>query len=420
MKLILKNLFFLAVCISFFSCTSDDFEDKGSDSDGFNRAAVLENWVTKIIVPSYNDFDTKLNDLASKESAFVAQPNESNLTALQTALFETQKAWQHVAMFEFGKAEELNFRLFVNTYPIDTTTNCDGENSNEDNNTLSNNLNEFTSEYVLNEETDLEDDYYCKEIALSIDQIDFTLVNRADEQGLPAIDYLINGVGQSNAEILSFYSTNANKENHKKYLTKVVDRLENLTSEVTAYWDTNSDKVIANSGSSATASFDKLVNDFLNYYEQGFREAKIATPSGYRIGPTGVDVNKVESFYSADISKALYLEAYTAVLNFYKGVSFDGSENGQSIEDYLVFLNVFVWDQDARKEKLISSLLNEKFSAIESTHDPIDTNFKNQIENGNTLMINLFTAIQKNVRIIKTNAFQSMGVKVDFVDGDGD
>jgi len=366
------------------------------EGNTFSRNALLKNWVNNIINPAYTDFNSKLTALALAETDFVSTPSESSLQKLQNELFEAQKAWQHVAMFEFGRAEELNYRLFMNTYPIDELTTED--NSNEDDNTLEDNL---------------------KATRLPIASINFALRNRANEQGFPTVDYLVNGVASNQSEIVAFYSTNSNASNHKEYLTKVVDRMEDLTSQVVAYWENNSNAVIANDGSSATASFDKLANDFLNYFEQGFREAKIATPSGKRNG--NIKRETVESFYSSQNSKALFTEAYTAVKNLYFGNSFnDPSINGISFDDYLNELNATAFDTTTRKDRDLTEYIESQWTIVDTEADKLDDDFIVQIDTNNTQMLTVFNEIQRTVLLFKINSFQAMNVLVDFVDSDGD
>jgi hypothetical protein len=45
---------------------------------------------------------------------------------------------------------------------------------------------------------------------------------------------MINGLGTTNASIVSYYSTNANAANYKKYLIDVVARLQSSADTVIA------------------------------------------------------------------------------------------------------------------------------------------------------------------------------------------
>lgn len=398
-----KIAILLILTVGILTSCSSNSNDGGGSTVVFDREGILNNLVNNIVLPAYDDFSTKITALKLAESSFVENPSVASLQDLQTALFEAQKVWQHVAMFEFGTAEELNYRAFMNTYPVDFETEASANDSEEDNSNLIDNINEvFKSE-------DLEDR------VLLIENIDFTLTSRADEQGFPVVDYLVNGIENSNAEIVTKY---IDEENYKKYLTKVIDRMVSLTNSVTGFWESNANSVIANNGSSSGASLSKLLNDYLNYFEQGFREAKIATPSGAR--ETGEDINSVESFYSSQNSKILFEEAYTAVQNFYTGTAYNSSDNGLSIEDALISLNATVWDADNREQVSIIDFATEQYEKIDATVIELDDDFVTQVETDNSKMTETFIELQKYVVLTKTNIFQVLGVQVDFVDGDGD
>ena len=71
-----------------------------------------------------------------------------------------------------------------------------------------------------------------------------------------------------------------------------------LTETVLNDWTSNyRDSFVAQTGNSSTSSVNKIVNDYVNYYERDLRKAKIGTPAGvFSAGATFSD--KVEGFYS--------------------------------------------------------------------------------------------------------------------------
>mgnify|MGYP000114528095 CR=1 FL=1 len=391
-----KIIFLSALLITAISCSkSDNNDDDNGGGDGFNRKALLENWVNNIVKPAFDSFDTKLAKLQNNQKTFVETPTEANLEVLQASLFEAQKVWQHVAVLNFGKAEEINYRGFMNTYPVDFITTAND--SQEDDNTVDKNI----------EASDL-----------PIADIDFTLNKRDNEQGFPTLDYLINGLGNTNTEILSFYTTNTLQQNYKDYLERVINRMVSLTDDMTTYWNTQHEKVIANDGSSETASLDRMANDFINYIEKGFREPKVAIPSGKRNGVKKPE--SVESFYSPENSKALFLESYKAIKNMYFGTAFTNGNEGEGIDDYLIFLDATAFDADARETKNINDLIKERFSAIDANVSGLNNNFVTQIETDNAEFLETFNVIQQLVVLYKTNALSALDIKVDFKDNDGD
>lgn len=395
-----KILFIFCLFALIISCSESDDSGEISggvtgETSGFNRNALLANWVNNYIKPAFNNFDAKLAALKVSQNQFTTTPTEDHLVVLQNDLFEAQKAWQHVAMFEFGKAEELNYRSFMNSYPVDFKTTADD--SQEDDNTITKNLESGT---------------------LPIADINFELDRRNNEQGFPTVDYMVNGLASNNADIVAFYTTYSFNKNYKDYLSRIIDRMVSLTNEVVIDWNTNGDAVINNDGSSDAASFDKLANDFVNYTERAFRENKIATPSGKRNGVKKPEA--VESFYSSENAKALFLEAYKTIQAIYYGNSFSDNTEGQGIDDYLTFLETTVFDTEARQTKTMNAFVAERFSAIDAIVATLDNNFVTQVETNNLDLLETFNKIQQFVTLYKTNIISALDVRIDFADSDGD
>ncbi|MGY5353824.1 imelysin family protein [Wenyingzhuangia sp. IMCC45467] len=392
----MKKIISLILALSLFSCVKENKGDENTIKDDFKRELILSNWVNNIIIPAYTDFKVKMDDLKSKSDAFVANPNTTTQTALQTSLFQAQKVWQHVAMFDIHSdaSEVAPYREYMNKYPIDRETSTFPiNNSNEDDATLENNLEQ-----------------------LDANTIDFTSSKSTDEQGFPAIDYLINGVD------ITKFTTDIKKDNYKAYLTKVVNRMVSLTNNVVAFWNNNANSIIANNGSSATASFDVMLNDYINYIEQGFRENKITTPSGYRAGDGDQFKNElaVESYFSADYSKLFYEESFKAIKNLYYGVSYDESTTAESINTYLTYLDAEVYVSSENKDYKINDLMATKFTDIVNASSSLNANFVTQVNTNNSALRAVFHPIQSLVVLIKTNTFQALNVKIDYVDSDGD
>ncbi len=380
MKKIIGSLFVLILA---FSCVEENNDNTAESSDDFDRTLILANWVDNIILPAYDAFEVEVSDLKTAETAFVSSPSEATLTTLQEALFETQKVWQHVAMFDLGMDVNATatYREFMNSYPVDVT------------------------------EVNVSLESTVEEIAT----INFDLSTRADEQGLPALDYLLNSVA------LEMYTTDEQNEVYTAYLTKVVDRIVALTSDVTTYWDTNATSIKTDNGTTATSSFNVLFNDYLFYLEQGFREAKIATPSGFRTGGASKNALAVESYYTSENSKILFLEAYEAIQNFYFGISFDGNSDGEGIDSYIEYLNPdTIFDSVTKLDYTFSEFITLKLSEIDDQVDILNDDFTIDVENNNDNLIDTFTTIQNFVVFLKTNVVQTLGVTIDFVDSDGD
>ncbi len=178
--------FFLLLLTSFLlvQCSSSDDDSNTMDQTAsYDRSKMLIHWVDNIINPAYSAFNTDLSNLDSSTKAFVANPNQSNLDDLRTKWLVAYKSWQHVEMFDIGKAEEIYYRLKMNVYPIDKTW-------------LENNIS--NGSYDL----DKPENYAA--------------------QGFSALDYMLYGLCADDTEILNKFKSGVKYSN---YLTALVNKM---------------------------------------------------------------------------------------------------------------------------------------------------------------------------------------------------
>lgn len=344
-------------------------------SDSFDREALLTHWADNIIIPAYTDLSDELALLTSATSTFVTTPNQTNMEDLRQHWLDAYLAWQWVEMFDIGKAEEITLRNYVNVYP----------------------LNEVDMEATLLSGT-----------------YDLSSVNRQDEQGFSAIDYLIYGVADTDENILGVYTDGVNGSLYKTYLSDVSERIETLVHEVLADWENGyRETFISRSGSSATESVNKLTNDFMYYYEKHLRAGKIGIPAGV-FSETPLS-DRVEARFSGELSKQLFMEALDATQNFFNGFAFgSSSSDGLGFDDYLESV-------DATKDDgALSVLINAQFESARTMANSLSDNLLSQVEVDNDLMLQTYDELQKNVVYLKVDMFQALNIQVDYVDADGD
>lgn len=356
------SILFLSVSI-FFGCGSSE-ETEPTVTDNFDRQAMLTNITDNIILPAYEDFTTKMSALKSNGTKFVNDPNLDNLELLRSSWLVAYKSWQHIEMFNLGKAEELQYSFYMNIYPLTV-------------NDVNNNI--VNGSYDLNS------------------------VNNQDAQGFPALDYLLYGVADTDATIIETYTTVTNNDNFKKYLTDVLEQMNSLTEQVVSDFKANRNTFITSTANTATSNVNKLINDYIFYYEKGLRAGKIGIPAGVFSGAPLPE--KVEGFYSKIYSKELALEALSAVKNL-----FEGTTNNPSLSQYLQAL------QRADLATSISSQLNSAKTQINT----LNANFSEQIAADNTAMLQSYDELQKAVVLLKVDMLQTLNVSVDYVDADGD
>jgi predicted lipoprotein len=341
-----------------YSCSS---EEGGSSDDSYGRSALLTNWADNIIVPAFQSYQSKVGLLNTASNTFVTTPNEANLNALRSAWFDAYKSYQYVGIFNIGMAETLYFRESSDTYPADIA----GVESN-----------------------------------IATGNYDLAAISQYSKQGFPAIDYLINGLANTDAEIIAFF-TGANAQKYKQYLSALTNRLHDVSNAIVTDWTSGyRDAFVANKGNSVSSSVNKVTNNFVKYFEKDIRAAKVGIPAGvFSAGVTYPD--KVEAFYKSDVSKELLLAAVHGAHDFYNGKHFNGSATGESLKSYLDFVSA------VRDGQNLSAVINIQFDSITTTLNLLDQNFTQQINTDNSKMIAAYDALQQNVVYLKLDMMQA-------------
>jgi hypothetical protein len=356
------------------SCSTDDSNDPsnpGTDPENFDRGKMLSNWADNIIIPSLVNFESLTSDLDSKTQAFIENPTMQSLSVLRQSYQEAYLGFQKVSLYQIGPAESMNFRSNLNTYPTDKTSVEEKINSGEFNLELSNSL---------------------------------------DQQGFPALDLLLNGMQNSDAETIEYFANNADA---REYLNALSERINTLTASVLNQWeDSYRDDFVGNTSSSSTGSIDKFTNDFIFYFEKLIRTAKIGIPAGAFTGSPHAE--NVESYYDPEFSKELYTTALTTVEDFFKGKHVNGNETGPSFQQYLNAL-------DSKKNgEQLSSLINDQFQVVDQKNEALNPNLVQQVNTNPTTMLAAFDEMQKNVILLKVDMLQELSIGVDYGDTDGD
>ncbi|MEX0608580.1 MAG: imelysin family protein [Balneolaceae bacterium] len=358
--------------VVFYACKNDG--PSGPDVSDFDRQAILENWADEIIIPAFTSFEKQTSRLDSAGVAFTTEPTMENLKELRSEWEDAYISFQHVSMFEMGRAMELRYRDNLNIYPTDT------------------------AEIQQN----IEEDSYNLE-----------LPSLNNSQGFPALDYLLFGLAESDSDILAHYTSNTNAENYRNYLGDLTSRIDELTSQVLNDWTENyRDEFVQNSANSSNSSVDMMVNDYIYYYEKNLRAGKVGIPAGVFSG-TPLSTH-VEAYYHGNLSKTLLKEAIDASQNFFQGNHFNSTGKGESLESYLDFLNTMKQGAD------LSELINNQFLLAKSEAENLDENFSMQVELDNSKMLETYDKLQKNVVLLKVDMLQALNINVDYVDADGD
>ena len=373
-----KILGLLVVVLVIVACTESD--DTGTTTTGgggnppvgtFDRSAMLTNWADKIIIPGYIDFTAKVAALETATAAFNA--DATNLTEIRAAWLDAYTTWQRVSMFEIGPAETVNLRLNLNIYPSNTET-------------IENNI--------------------------ASETYDLGLSSNRVAKGFPAIDYLLYGTASADTEILAKFN-GADGEKYSNYLTAIVADIKTLSNGVLSEWQGNyRDVFVNNDGASVTASTDRLVNDYIFYYEKFLRAGKMGIPGGVFSGT--VEAGNIEALYAGNLSKQLFLEGLDAVQDFFNGKAYTSSSTGESLQSYLVELNTVSNGAD------LDDIINAQFDAARTAVVNLGS-FKDELAvNPPSNFLEAYNQVQRVVPLLKVDMVSAMSISIDFADADGD
>lgn len=352
--------------------TDDDVPD--SDSVIFARGPMLANWADNIIIPSYESFSVEMANLTLAYEAFKVDANTTNLIAFRASWLSAYTLWQRIAMFEIGPAETADLRFSLNTYP----TNTDKIDSN-----------------------------------ITSGTYDLSLPSNREAKGFPALDYLINGLGETDEAITSRYTT-AEAATLISYIDDILTDMNTLSNQVLAEWKADfRDTFVLSDGSSATASTDRYVNDYIFYVEKFLRAGKMGIPLGVFSGSPLP--GNLEAFYEGDVSNELFLEGLQAVQDLFNGKHFDSATTGESLASYLDALNTIKDGED------LNTLINNQLNQARVMVTGLDT-FRTEIENNTppTNMLLAYDEVQRIIPLLKVDMVSAMSINIDFVDADGD
>jgi len=393
-----KTLFFLLILTIYFSCSTDELNESesavieltssnnnnsttpntntsnSSTNSKFDREAMLVFWADSIIIPAQQKFQTDLVTLSNSISEFSSNSSQVSLDLVRENWFNAYKSWQHIEMFNIGKAEEINYGVRMNVYPVDT---------------------EKVEANISSSDSDIEhpNDYAA--------------------QGFPAIDYLLYGIGSNDLEILEKYTSENSK--YLAYLLVLSNKMTELTYSIILDWNSSyRDSFVASIDNTATSSINKLTNDFIYYYEKGFRTNKIGIPAGVFSGSTLLD--RVEAYYRRDVSKILAIEAINSVSDFFNGISFNGntSSTGISFKDYIEFL------ETSKNDTPLGQLIIDQLESAKTSINNLNDDFTIQLENNKLDMLITYDVIQVAVVLLKVDMLQALNINVDYIDADGD
>ncbi|MEZ4902807.1 MAG: imelysin family protein [Spirosomataceae bacterium] len=368
--------FFFGVLI--WSCGGSGANPEPTPNDDTkDRKAVLVHLADNIIIPSYNNFRLKLAAMEAKSLAFAAKPELGTLMDFRTAWVEAYTEWQKVELFDVGPANKTAIRNYYNIYPTSITG---------------------INEYIANPTVNLE------------------VASSYDKQGFPALDYLLNGVGASDAQIVAYYTTPLEGPKRLAYIKRIIDHLTALLTKVINDWNTTyRTEFTTKTGLDIGSPMGELINGYVLHYERFIRSGKFGIPSGTMLNGV-VSPEKVEAFYKKDISKTLAQTAHQAFIDFFNGKSVLTATNGPSFKTYLDGLGA----KDSANGQTLSSNVNAQFEVVAQKINALKPSIYEEVKTNNTAVIQVYNEMQKAVRMLKVDMTSAMSIVITYTDNDGD
>ena len=345
-------------------------DDQSGNDNSFDRVKMMTFITEEIIMPSYDNLNSSLTELKETYELFKINITEHNLEELRNKWLNSYKLWQHVEMYNIGKSMEDYLIFRSNIYPVDTVR---------------------VNQNIDNGEYDLENP------------------NNYAAQGFPTIDYLLYGIENEPVKVIDHY-----KENDKvmSYLGALIEDLAVNVKTVNDDWNHVKNEFVNSVDNTASSNLNMMVNDFIYYYEKGFRANKFGIPAG--VFSSGALPDRVEGFYSKNFSKVFALEAMTSVKKFFNGQSYkDDDLEGLGLKSYLNFV-------EKDKEEFLSDKINAQLIDAEKSINELDNNLSGQIESDLIKVLKTYDEIQTAVVLLKVDMLQALNIAVDYADADGD
>ena len=350
------------------------FDDDKPSVDDYNRQLMLTNYTNAYIIPAYAAYKTELLQLYNETQTFNTSTSITNLQQLRLKWKNSLLIWQDVAFLELGPAEYIALRSQTNIYPVDTLLILGNISSG------SYNL-QAASNYVA--------------------------------KGFQAIDYLINGTGVSDQEIVDFYTNNANA---KTYLNNVVSELKTNAEYVYGEWiNTYASSFVSNSSSNSQgSSVSDLINALNLHFETYIRKGKIGLPSGVFNGFTQTPMPKhVEALYINESLPYVY-RSLSSFQKFINGNSYVTNVAGEGFDDYLLFVNAT--SGSIGLETAINNQIGVINSKLAALNDPLS----NEVLLNNQAVKDVYQQMQMLVPKMKVELTDALGVLITYQDTDGD
>ena len=375
-----RILFFTLLIIAITNPACKERED--DDGNGqitctgdFDLESMYLNIADNIIIPSYRDLQESIRALEESHYVFADEPTVSKLQTVRENFKQAYLDWQTVAQYDFGPAETFFLKNVINNFPL--------------------NVEETRIFSTLEAGT-----------AYVSDPNSFS-------SGLPAMDYFLYGVAETDDEIVTFYASSGDGVDMLNYIGALIQDMRVKAQSTLNEWTNNyKQEFISNTGTAAGSSLSLLLNGFNKQYEIIKRE-KLGIPSGV-LTLEIPNPEKAEGFYS-DLSFPLTIKALQASLDLYKGKQNNGSDN-VGFEELLKFIN-------AQKDNSnLDDIIQQQFSTAISTLQELESQgtMTELIELDQPSVVMAYNEVTKQLVNIKTDMPSILCVSITYIDNPSD
>lgn len=361
-----------------YGCAKNNPSEPKEVTTGLDRKALLTFLADDLIIPSYVNFKTKFDLMLAKSEVFALAPTLPSLLEFRAAWENAYVEWQRIELIDVGPAQAQSLRAYFNVYPTNVA-----------------NINSGIAGGTTN----------------------FDLPGTYAQQGFPALDFLINGLAATDAEIVALYLTADDAAKRIAYLKKVTNQMNAVFIKVYTPWTSGGyrNDFISKSGIDASSSIAVLVNSYVLNYERYIRSGKFGIPSGAMMNGV-VLADRVEALYKKDISLKLAKTAQQASVDFFNGKSVKTGTEGISFKTYLDALNA----KDGASGAKLSKAITDQFATTAAKLNLLSDDLNNEVKTNNQKMIDVYTEMQKSVRMLKVDMTSAMSITITYTDNDGD
>jgi len=369
-KKIVLVFFLLSIAFTVTECKKKKQTDEDEAETAFDKSGMLSNYSSNVIIPNIQVAKNSIDSFSVAYSNFTTNKTISTLVVARQKFIQVYRDYQKMELFGFGPAENEIVYANFNTFPTDTPQ------------ILSN---------------------------ISNGSYNLAIVSNLDAKGLPAIDYLLNSTGYSDAQLVSLFVNSPNRVN---YISDCIADMQLKANTIINGWNGGYQSTFNESkGSEIGSSLGLLINN-LNFQVDLMKNAKVGIPLGKKSLGTKLP-EKCEAYYTNTISVSLIQGCLNNLENVYLGRSLNGTD-GLGLDDYLEALGT------QHTSGSLNNAIKSQFAITKSKLALVNEPLSNSVLNDEATVDAAYLEMVKLLVLLKTDMPSALGIVITYQDGDGD